>query len=57
MEKSKRKPNKLWVDQGKEFYKQHMFKNLKVKIYYKKMKMDNIKIKFIPCLTLIKPID
>ena len=25
MKKSKRKPNKLWVDQGKEFYNQHMY--------------------------------
>ena len=26
MKKSKRKPNKLWVDQGKEFYNQHLYK-------------------------------
>ena len=25
MKKSNRKPNKLWVDQGKEFYNQHMY--------------------------------
>ena len=25
MKKSKRKPNKLWVDQGKEIYNQHMY--------------------------------
>ena len=27
MKKSKRKPNKLWVDQGKEFYNQHICMN------------------------------
>ena len=31
MKKSKRKPNKLWVDQGKEFYNQHMYKIFKFK--------------------------
>ena len=31
MNKSKRKPNKLWVDQGKEFYNQHMYKLFKFK--------------------------
>ena len=31
MEKSNRKPNKLWVDQGKEFYNQHMYKLFKFK--------------------------
>ena len=31
MKKSKRKPNKLWVDQGKEFYNQHMYKLFKFK--------------------------
>ena len=25
MKKSKRKPNKLFVDEGKEFYNQHMY--------------------------------
>ena len=25
MKKSNRKPNKLWVDQGKKFYNQHMY--------------------------------
>ena len=29
MNKSKRKPNKLWVDQGKEFYNEHMYKLFK----------------------------
>ena len=31
MKKSKRKPNKLWVDQGKEFYNQYMYKIFKFK--------------------------
>ena len=31
MKKSNRKPNKLWVDQGKEFYNQHMYKLFKFK--------------------------
>ena len=31
MKKSKRKPNKLWVDQGKEFYNQHMYNLFKFK--------------------------
>ena len=31
IKKSKRKPNKLWVDQGKEFYNQHMYKLFKFK--------------------------
>ena len=31
MKKSKRKPNKLWVDQGKEFYNEHMYKLFKFK--------------------------
>ena len=31
MKKSKRKPNKLWVDQGKEFYNQHMYEIFKFK--------------------------
>ena len=31
MKKSNRKPNKLWVDQGKEFYNQHMYKIFKFK--------------------------
>ena len=31
MKKSKRKPNKLWVDQRKEFYKQYMYKTFKFK--------------------------
>ena len=31
MKKSKRKPNKLWVDQGIEFYSQHMHKMFKFK--------------------------
>ena len=30
-EKSNRKPNKLWVDQGKEFYNQHMYNLTKFK--------------------------
>ena len=29
MKKSNRKPNKLWVDQGKEFYNEHMYKLFK----------------------------
>ena len=29
--KSNRKPNKLWVDQGIEFYNQHMYKIFKFK--------------------------
>ena len=29
MKKSKRKPHKLWVDQGKEFYNEHMYKLFK----------------------------
>ena len=28
-----RKPNRLWVDQGKKFYNQHMYKLLKFKTY------------------------
>ena len=31
MKKSKRKPNKLFVDQGKEFYNEHMYKLFKFK--------------------------
>ena len=31
MKKSNRKPNKLWVDQGKEFYNEHMYKLFKFK--------------------------
>ena len=31
MKKSKRTPNKLWVDQGKEFYNEHMYKLFKFK--------------------------
>ena len=31
MKKSKRKLNKLWVDQEKEFYNQHMYKMFKFK--------------------------
>ena len=31
MKKSKRKPNKLWVDQGKEFYNQHIYNLFKFK--------------------------
>ena len=31
MKISNRKPNKLWVDQGKEFYNKHMFKLFKFK--------------------------
>ena len=31
MKKSKRKPNKLFVDEGKEFYNQHMFELFKFK--------------------------
>ena len=31
MKKSKRKPNKLFVDEGKEFYNQHMYKLFKFK--------------------------
>ena len=31
MKKSKIKPNKLWVDQGKEFYNQYMYKIFKFK--------------------------
>ena len=31
MKKSKRKPNKLFVDEGKEFYNQHMYKLFKYK--------------------------
>ena len=31
MKKSKRKPNKLWVDQGKEFYTQHIYNLFKFK--------------------------
>ena len=31
MKKSNRKPNKLWVDQGKEFYNQHMYNLFKFK--------------------------
>ena len=29
MKKSNRKPNKLFVDEGKEFYNQHMYKLFK----------------------------
>ena len=31
MNQSKRKPNKLWVDQGKEFYNEHMYKLFRFK--------------------------
>ena len=31
MKKSNRKSNKLWVDQGKEFYNQHIYKLFKFK--------------------------
>ena len=31
IKKSKRKPNKLWVDQGKEFYNEHMYKLFRFK--------------------------
>ena len=31
IKKSNRKPNKLWVDQGKEFYNEHMYKLFKFK--------------------------
>ena len=31
MKKSNRKPNKLWVDQGKQFYNEHMYKLFKFK--------------------------
>ena len=31
MKKSNRKPNKLWLDQGKEFYNEHMYKLFKFK--------------------------
>ena len=31
IKKSNRKPNKLWVDQGKEFYNEHMYKIFKFK--------------------------
>ena len=31
MEKSKRKPNKLWVDEGKEYYNQHVYEIFKFK--------------------------
>ena len=31
MKKSERKPHKLWVDQGKEFYNEHMYKLFKFK--------------------------
>ena len=31
IDKSKRKPDKLWVDQGKEFYNEHMYKLFKFK--------------------------
>ena len=31
MKKSNRKPNKLWVDQSKEFYNQHMYNLFKFK--------------------------
>ena len=31
MKKSERRPCKLWVDQGKEFYNEHMYKLFKFK--------------------------
>ena len=31
MKKSERRPRKLWVDQGKEFYNEHMYKLFKFK--------------------------
>ena len=31
MKKLNRKPNKLWVDEGKEFYNEHMYKLFKFK--------------------------
>ena len=57
IKKSSRKSNKIWVDKGKEFYNQHMYQHLynlfkfKDKDILEKMKIENIKIKFIPSLT------
>ena len=45
MEKSNRKPNKLWVDQGKEFYNQHMYNLFKSKDKYIREKDENGKYK------------
>ena len=56
MKKSNRKPNKLWVDQGKEFYNEHMYKLFKFKKedILEKDKTGNIKIKSILFLTHLK---
>ena len=49
MKKSNRKSNKLWVDEGKEFYNEHMYKLFKFKKedIFEETRTENTKIKSI----------